>query len=205
MHWTLGTSLVNWSLSGPFMLPLGRVGPVRAQIGVNFAAVGWFRRFRPPSSGLVPCLSAFVFFRPVPFQGLPALGQVCCVGVCSFRFLLRFRPRVPVTDKHVSFPSHFIHFQFFPLPFPFDLRVCVCVSTISVDVKLLPVDFVCPMFETFSFLHCWTFVPELSMADHFMARERCTTDRHCPTKTLSARGNLESDEIHIPAIHSRFM
>ena len=61
------------------------------------------------------------------------------------------------------------------------------------------------MFETFSFLHCWTFVPELSMADHFMARERCTTDRHCPTKTLSVRGNWESDEIHIPAIHSRFM
>lgn len=61
------------------------------------------------------------------------------------------------------------------------------------------------MFETFSFLHCWTFVTELSMADHFMARERCTTDRHCPTKTRSARGNLESDQIHIPAIHSRFM
>ena len=28
---------------------------------------------------------------------------------------------------------------------------------------------------------------------------QCTTDRHCPTKTLSARGDMESDQLHVPA------
>ena len=28
----------------------------------------------------------------------------------------------------------------------------------------------------------------------------CTTDRHCPTKTLSAPGDMESDQLHVPAI-----
>ena len=30
---------------------------------------------------------------------------------------------------------------------------------------------------------------------------QCTTDRHCPTKTLSARGDLEFDQLHVPANH----
>ena len=30
---------------------------------------------------------------------------------------------------------------------------------------------------------------------------QCTTDRHCPTKTLSARGDMESDQLHVPANH----
>ena len=49
---------------------------------------GWFRRFRPslPSAGLVPCPSTLRFSFPLPFQGLPAPGQVCRVGVLSFFF-----------------------------------------------------------------------------------------------------------------------
>ena len=30
---------------------------------------------------------------------------------------------------------------------------------------------------------------------------QCATDRHCPTKTLSARGDMESDQLHVPANH----
>ena len=32
-----------------------------------------------------------------------------------------------------------------------------------------------------------------------LAGGQCTTDRHCPTKTLSARGDMESDQLHVPA------
>ena len=28
---------------------------------------------------------------------------------------------------------------------------------------------------------------------------QCTTDSHCPTKTLSVRGDMESDQLHVPA------
>ena len=124
MHWTLGTSLVNWSLSGPFMLPLGRVGPVRAQIGVNFAAVGWFRRFRPPSSGLVPCLSAFVFFVPCPFRVCP-LWAKCVVlvfapSVFFCVFVLASRLRINMFHSLlILFIFNFFHFL--------SLLICVCV------------------------------------------------------------------------------
>ena len=50
----------------------------------------------PSSAGLVPFPSASVFFLPLPFQGLPVLGQVCCVGVLSFSLPLRSPLRVPV-------------------------------------------------------------------------------------------------------------
>ena len=66
----------------------GRLGPARAEEGLGFAVVGWFRRFRPPPPPLV--------FLPLPFQGLPVLGQVCCFGVLSFPLLLRSPLRVLV-------------------------------------------------------------------------------------------------------------
>ena len=39
----------------------GRLGPARAEVGLGFAMVGWFRPFRPSSAGLVPFPSASVF------------------------------------------------------------------------------------------------------------------------------------------------
>ena len=65
-------------LSHVFFLSPGRLGPARAEVGLGFAVIGWFRRFRPPP----PPLVWFRFRRPpfflsLPFQGLPVLGQVC--------------------------------------------------------------------------------------------------------------------------------
>ena len=55
---------------------LGRFGSLRAQVGLGFAVVGWFRRVRlPPPPPLVfvrfPSASAFLFpwlFRVCPFR-----------------------------------------------------------------------------------------------------------------------------------------
>ena len=73
---------------------------------------GWFRRFRPspPSAGLVPCPSTPRFSFPLPFQGLPAPGQVCGVGVLSFLFC------VPLFAFWLSNSSSHLqgHFTFTP-------------------------------------------------------------------------------------------
>ena len=41
----------------------------------------------------------------------------------------------------------------------------------------------------------------MSFKVQFNAGGQCTTDRHCPTKTLSARGDMGSDQLHVPAIN----
>ena len=75
--------------------PMGPLSHVSSSLQVGwvlrlgFAVVGWFRRFRLPP----PPLVWFRFRRPpfflsLLFQGLPALGQVCRIGVCSFPLLL---------------------------------------------------------------------------------------------------------------------
>ena len=75
----------------------GRLGPARAEVGLGFAVVGWFRCFRPSRPPLVWFrFRRPPFFLPLPFQGLPVLGQVCCVGVLSFPLLLRSPLRVLV-------------------------------------------------------------------------------------------------------------
>ena len=57
------------------LLPLGRLGPARAEVGLGFALLGWFRRFRPPpSAGVVACPSAFAFLFPCLFGVLPVSG-----------------------------------------------------------------------------------------------------------------------------------
>ena len=57
------------------LLPSGRLGPARAGVGLGFALLGWFRRFRPspPSAGLVPLSVGLRFsfsclFRVCPFR-----------------------------------------------------------------------------------------------------------------------------------------
>ena len=80
------------------LLPPGRFGPLRAEVGVGFRRV----RFGSGAS-VFPLLrwSCSVvrrppLFFPLPFQGLPVPGQVCCIGVLSFPLLLRSPFRVLV-------------------------------------------------------------------------------------------------------------
>ena len=123
-------------LSHAFLPPqVGRFRRVLRCLQV-FAVSGWFRRFRPspPSAGLVPCPSTLRFSFPLPFQGLPAPGQVCRVGVLSFFFC------VPLFASWLSnFSSHLQgHLTFtspsssssphLPSHYPAKGRVCVCVT-----------------------------------------------------------------------------
>ena len=61
----------------------------------------------------------------------------------------------------------------------------VCVWTICTDVKL-------PLFESWLFFAFFRF-------GIILAGGQCTTDRHCPTKTLSVRGDTEPDQLCVPA------
>ena len=66
----------------------GRSVPSRAEVCVGSRCVRLVQALSsfPPSAGLVPCPSTLRFSFPLPFQGLPAPGQVCRVGVLSFFF-----------------------------------------------------------------------------------------------------------------------
>ena len=133
-------------LSHVFFLSPGRLGPARAEVGLGFAVVGWFRRFRPPH----PPLVWFRFRQPpfslsLPFQGLPVLGQVClcrCLLFPSSFSLPSSRPGW-VTFISFSFSFHF-HCHFIC---PLLRGVCVC--NIWIDVKLLSFSFLCllPFFK----------------------------------------------------------
>ena len=93
-------------LSHVFVPSSGRLGPARAEVGLGFAVVGWFRRFRLPPPPLVWFrFRRPSFFLPLPFQGLPALGQVCRVGVCSFPLLLR-SPLRDLAGRHLNHIQH---------------------------------------------------------------------------------------------------
>ena len=114
----------------------GRLGPARAEVGLGFAEVGWFRRFRlPPPAGLVPFPSASVFFFPCPFR-VCLLWARCVVLV----FALSLFFCVPL---FASWLSEF-HFIFsFSLSSRFHCHfICpaavgrVCVCAICIDVKL---------------------------------------------------------------------
>ena len=93
------------SLTSPHGSPIscvlpstGRLGPSRAEVGVGFRCVRLVQAL-PSSPPLRWSCSVSVGLRfsfPLPFQVLPALGAVSCVGVCSFPLLLRSPLRVLV-------------------------------------------------------------------------------------------------------------
>ena len=82
----------------PSPLQVG-LGPARAEVGLGFAVVGWFRRFRPPTPPLV-----LVRFRWPPLFPFPCLFRVRplrarCVGVGVLSFLLLLRSPLRVLVK----------------------------------------------------------------------------------------------------------
>ena len=105
--------------------------PSRAEVCVGSRCVRLVQALSsfPPSAGLVPCPSTLRFSFPLPFQGLPAPGQVCRVGVLSFFFC------VPLFASWLSiFSSHLQgHLTFTPpsssssphLPWHHPAKVCV--------------------------------------------------------------------------------
>ena len=78
----------HWSPISCVLPSPGRLAPSRAEVFVGFRCVRLVQALSsfPPSAGLVPCPSTPRFSFPLPFQGLPAPGQVCRVGVLSFFF-----------------------------------------------------------------------------------------------------------------------
>ena len=110
----------------------GRLGPARAEVGLGFAVVGWFRRFRPPP----PPLVWFRFRRPPVFflalSGFARSGP----GVFVLVFSLSLFFCVPLFAFWLS-NFHFM-FIFISLSLSFHLPRCcgACVYTICIDVKL---------------------------------------------------------------------
>ena len=80
------------------LLSTGRFGPLRSEVGVGLRCVRLVQALlsSPSSAGLVPLFVGLRFSFPLPFQGLPVPGQVCCVGVLSVPLLLRSPLRVLV-------------------------------------------------------------------------------------------------------------
>ena len=116
------------------LLPSGRLGPARAEVGLGFALLGWFRRFRPPPPPLVwlrvrrPSLFFFL-----AFSGFCPFRARCVVLV----FALFLFSCVPLFASWLgNFHSIFTFISFSSsshLP-----RCCgACVCTIWIDVKLL--------------------------------------------------------------------
>ena len=103
---------------------------MRAEVGVGLRRVRLVQALlsSPSSAGLVPLFVGLRFSFPLPFQGLPVPGQVCCVGVLSLPLLLRSPLRVLV--KYFSFHFH-CHFTFIFISFaPLRWGVCVCVPSV---------------------------------------------------------------------------
>ena len=116
------------------LLPSGRLGPARAEVGLGFALSGWFRRFRPPPPPLVwlrvrrPSLFFFL-----AFSGFCTFRARCVVLV----FALSLFSCVPLFASWLG-NFHSI-FTFISFSSSSHLPRCggACVCTICIDVKLL--------------------------------------------------------------------
>ena len=122
----------------PFPSP-GRLGPARAEVGLGFAVVGWFRRFRPPPPPLVwfRARRPPLFFS-LAFSGFCPLWARCVVLVFALSLFSCVRLFASwLSNCHFTFTlslsSHF-HCHFI-CPAAAG-RACVCVCTICIDVKL---------------------------------------------------------------------
>ena len=130
-HWAwIGGSAWNcgciFSLTSPpwvlyFMCSFpssGRLGPARAEVGLGFAVIGWFRRFRPPP----PPLVWFRFRRPPVFflalSGFARSGP----GVFVLVFSLSLFFCVPL---FASWLSNF-HFMFIFISLSLSFRLPRC-------------------------------------------------------------------------------
>ena len=71
MHQLTSSPWVPFLMCFCVLLPSGRLGPARAEVGLGFALLGWFRRFRPPPPPLV-----WVRVRRPPFFLFPCLSGV---------------------------------------------------------------------------------------------------------------------------------
>ena len=116
------------------LLSSGRLGPARAEVGLGFALLGWFRRFRPPPPPLVwlrvrrPSLFFFL-----AFSGFCPFRARCVVLV----FALSLFSCVPLFASWLG--NFHSTFTFISFSSSFHLPHCcgACVSTIWIDVKLL--------------------------------------------------------------------
>ena len=117
-----------------------------AEVGLGFAVVGWFRRFRPPP----PPLVWFRFRRPPLFflalSGSARSGPgvfVLVFALSLFFCVLFFASWLSNFHPHFHFHLTFISFIFIfissvrTLNFPTLLPEGVCVWNIWIDVKLL--------------------------------------------------------------------
>ena len=126
----------HWSPISCVLPSPGRLVPSRAEVCVGFRCVRLVQALpsSPPSAGLVPCPSTLRFSFPLPFQGLPAPGQVCRVGVPSFFFCVPlFASWLSNSSSHLHGHLTFIPLSSSPSPHlpwhhPAKGRVCVCVT-----------------------------------------------------------------------------
>ena len=131
----------HWSPISCILPSPGRSGPSRAEVCVGFRCVRLVQALpsSPPSAGLVPCPSTLRFSLSLPFQGLPASGQVCwCVFSLSFFCV----PLFAFWLSNLSFHFH-AHLTFIPpsssfsphLPWHHPAKGRVCVWHVCIDVK----------------------------------------------------------------------
>ena len=126
----------HWPLISCVLSSLGRLGPARAEVGLSFAVVGWFRRFcLPPLRWFCSVSVGLRFSFLLPFQGLPAPGQVCWCWcfllTSSFAFSSSCPGQVFSISSSCSSHSHslfILAFTSFVKTSPcLEQGVCVCV------------------------------------------------------------------------------
>ena len=196
------------------------LGPSRAEVGFGSRLVGCVRRFCPPPPPLVgfwPVVRPFFLF-PCPFRVCPFQARCVGVGVFSFPSVFCVPPLVfRLSNCHLIFIVISLpFFHIFSLNFTFVSFVGalnaprqrgVCVkhlnrckpSTVTLSILILA----CVISRDFKQgnFHICACLP--GFRQHyftlFQAGGQCTTDSHCPTKTLSVRGDTEPDQLCVPA------